>query len=126
MVKEIGGTETSPRFFLRMQSGGNSLIHNFRKNSFRKSEVRASVFFVGEPALRSLVIAGTAPGEGKKIWNSPIARKKLFSSSKSLIINKTAKEMFAKIWRKQTFICKNLRKKLGRSAYLATHFVRIW
>ena len=52
----------------------------------------------------------------QEIWKSPHGRKKLFSSPNPLKSLETAKEMFAKIWRKQAFFCENLDKKLGRLA----------
>jgi len=54
------------------------------------------------------------PKDRAKIWKTPDGRKKLFSPRNSLKGLKAAKEMFAKIWRKQAFIWKNLPKKLGR------------
>jgi hypothetical protein len=56
---------------------------------------------------------GRGERRGQKIWKTPYHRKKLFSSPKPLKKIKTAKEMFAKIWRKQAFFWKNLPKKLG-------------
>jgi len=41
---------------------------------------------------------------GSKIWKMPYGRKKLFSPANPLKILKTAKEIFAKIWRKQAKI----------------------
>ena len=51
--------------------------------------------------------------EGSKIWKTPYVENKFFSPPKPLKKLKTTKEMFAKIWRKQAKICKNLPKKFG-------------
>jgi hypothetical protein len=49
----------------------------------------------------------------ENIWKDPIWREKFFLTRKYLIKNETAKEMFAKIWRKTPKIWKNLRKSRG-------------
>ena len=54
-----------------------------------------------------------AVGGVENLEDPPITRNKLFSRPNPLKRNKTTKEMFAKICRKQTFIWRNLRKKLG-------------
>jgi hypothetical protein len=56
----------------------------------------------------------TAAGRAQKFGKSLIIEIKLFPPPNPLKTLKTAKEMFAKIWRKQTFFCENLDKKLGR------------
>jgi hypothetical protein len=55
----------------------------------------------------------TTVGGAQKIWKIPHHRKKFFSSPNLLKSHKTAKEIFAKIWRKQAKIFENLPKKLG-------------
>ena len=57
--------------------------------------------------------APEGPLRPSKIWKTPHGPKRLFWPHNPLKRLKTAKEMFAKIWRKQAKICENLHKKLG-------------
>ena len=58
--------------------------------------------------------AGAGRSSGlKNLEKSRFIENKLFSPPNPLKKLKTAKEMFAKIWRKQRKICKNLREKFG-------------
>ena len=62
---------------------------------------------------RNILSQNGTTGGAQKFAKTPHRRKGLFSPPNSLKRNKTAKEMFAKIWRKQAKICENLHKKLG-------------